>query len=79
MCLRRYTAGTVVDLGTFGGPFSAASDVNNHGQVVSVAQNGIVDPFDNEQGATIWAPGPVPGSGFSVAERQAPGSGYSGR
>ena len=37
--------GAVIDLGTFGGNFSLASMINDHGQVVGCATNNIPDPF----------------------------------
>lgn len=53
--------GEIIDLGTLGGSFSFANDMNNRGHVVGFAENTVPDPysflFGTEAHAFVWRKG----------------------
>lgn len=56
-----FAHGQVIDLGTFGGVFSGAFDVNSRGQVVGTAQNATADPYAGAVGGA-FNQGGLPGT-----------------
>ena len=62
-----WNANQIIDLGTFGGSFSMAGDINDHGEIAGGAENTIPDPFDfgglaglpspTQWRATLWQHG----------------------